>query len=605
MKSKSLLSFIALSGALSLAACGGPGGGRPAPETGVPVNSLLGTGPATLSADLVRSNRGVAVPDSTVYLYKSGQRDVAVGKATTNAQGYVEFARIPEGTYDLVFVKSRAAGSVFNGAVAKANINTRLKVAQFESADSNATADVPQLRIETPSALNANGEVTAWKELTPGAAFNDVVNVRAYTVKNSDTPRVMRYYLFSLVSIDQNGNWADVRPSTGLYTQDPGYVTPGIDPNGQAQDSGLITLNATGLRGDVYLQVVGLDFNYNRVAYLLPVTINRTAAAGEVTAPTNVRAVSYTLSERIDYLYSAEQPDAPTSGSNLWVTTSWDAPASLTGYTGFRVLRATTPEGPYAQVAFAGSAQCAAPATGAATRRCTVSDNTATLMTGQNYFYKVVAVGSNEAVSAAPAPTYTLPEFRPQLLNPAKDAHDVGLTPTYTVKMNLFPTGATGAYLDLQVADFITGENYAYVGRRLLLRKDFDAAGKAETQILSNLQASNYYFVFRDSWATDTDPKTVNSTVTYDDATGVLSIPHQYEAGLLGGSVTPLQTNRRYSWYLNKAFAYRVADPSKPAGASNPVVAYSVYSDPDSTRLAVPGGVRQQYTEVNDFTTRQ
>ncbi|MFC4426463.1 hypothetical protein [Deinococcus navajonensis] len=544
--------------------------------------------------------------DSTVYLYRSGERTTAVGKSTTNAQGYVEFAKIPEGSYDLVFIKSKSAGSEFDGAVAKSNINTRLKIAQFESADPNATADVPKLKLEIPATFKATGEVNTWAPLTAGASFNNTVDVRAYTVKNSETPRIMRYFLFSLVSIDANGTWADVRPGAGLYTQDPGYVTPGIDPNLQGQDSGLVSLDATGLSGDIYLQVVGLDFNYNRVAYLVPIKLNRTAAAGSVVAPANVRAVSYTLSTRIDYLYRTPTPDAPTSGTNLWVTTSWDAPANLTGFTGFRVLRATAPEGPYGQVAFAGSAQCAAPASPTATtRRCTVNDNTATLTTNQDYFYKVVAVGSNEATSTAPAVTHTLPEFKPQLVYPGKDVHDVELLPNYTVKMNLFNTGATGAVMDLRVADFITGESYAYAAKRLTLRKGFDANNKQETQILSNLTGTSNYFVFRDSWATDADPATVNDTVTYDAASDILTVPHQYETDLLGTAKVPLQANRRYSWFINAGYAYRLTDPTKAASATNYVAAYSVYSDPSDTVRVVPGGVKQGYAEVNDFTTRQ
>lgn len=606
MKFNRPLSLALLSGALLLASCGNTsvGGTQPDPDAGgIKVSPITGTGNATLSADVVRSNRGAAVEGSTVYLYRAGDRSVAVGQSTTNAQGYVEFAKIPEGTYDLVFMKSKAAGSEFDGAVARAGINTRIKVAQFVSADPNATADVPQLKLEMPATFKTNGEVDTWAPLTSGASFNDVVNVRAYSVKNSDEPRVMRYFLFSLVTLGEDGSWADVRPAAGLYEQDPGYVTPGIDPNGKGQDSGLVSLDATGLEGDIYLQVVGLDFNYNRVAYLVPIKLTRTKEAGAVVAPANVRAVAYTLSTRIDYLYRSQDPvlDAPTSGTNLWVTTSWDAPVSLGGYRGFRVLRSTAATGPYSQVAFAGEAQCAKPADAkATTRRCTVSDNTATLTTDQDYFYKVVAVGAGEASSDA-APTHTLPAFQPKLLSPGKDVHDVDLLPNYTVKLNLFQTGATGAVMSLRVADFITGESYAYAARRLTVRKD-----SGEVQILSNLQGTSNYFVFRDGWASDNDPKTNNDTVTYDAASDVLTVPHQFETEFFGTNKVPLQANRRYSWFIDSGYAYRLADPSKPAAtAGNYVAAYSVYSDPSDTVRLVPGGVKQGGAEVNDFTTRQ
>ena len=608
MKFNRPLSLALLSGALLLASCGND----PAPGTqpgdtkpgGIQVKPVTGTGNATLSADVVRSNRGAAVEGSTVYLYRSGDRSVAVGQASTNAQGYVEFAKIPEGTYDLVFMKSKAAGSELAGAVARAGINTRLKVAQFMSADPNATADVPQLKLEMPATFKPSGEVDTWAPLGSGASFNDVVNVRAYSVKNSEEPRVMRFFLFSLVSIDKDGTWSDVRPAAGIYEQDPGYVTPGIDPNdkGQGQDSGLVSLDATGLEGDIYLQVVGLDFNYNRVAYLVPIKLTSTKPASAVVAPANVRAVAYTLSTRVNYLYRTQDPvlDAPTSGTNLWVTTSWDAPVDLGGYRGFRVLRSTQAEGPYSQVAFAGEAQCAKPADAkATTRRCTVSDNTATLTTDQDYFYKVVAVGSGEAASSA-APTHTLPMFQPRLLSPGKDVQNVDLLPNYTVKLNLFQTGATGAVMNLRVSDTITGASYAYGARRLTVRKE-----GGETQILSNLQGTKDFFVFREGWATDGDPKTNNDTVTYDAANDVLTVPHQFEADLLGAKKVPLQANRRYSWFIDSGYAYRLADPTKPASATNYVAAYSVYSDPSDTVRVVPGGVKQGGAEVNDFTTRQ
>ncbi|AAF12530.1 hypothetical protein [Deinococcus radiodurans] len=84
MKFNRPLSLALLSGALLLASCGNtpaggttPGGTNTGDTTntgGIKVNPITGTGNATLSADVVRSNRGAAVEGSTVYLYRTGDR---------------------------------------------------------------------------------------------------------------------------------------------------------------------------------------------------------------------------------------------------------------------------------------------------------------------------------------------------------------------------------------------------------------------------------------------------------------------------------------------------------------------------------------------------
>ncbi|WP_414657957.1 carboxypeptidase-like regulatory domain-containing protein [Deinococcus sp. VB343] len=555
---------------------------------------MLGTGPASLAADVVRSNRGNAVVGSQVNLFRAGERDVIVGQATTDTNGHVNFAGIPAGSYDLTFAKSNSAGSALLGAVATAGVNTRFKVVQFDQADPNASKEVPTLKLEIPTGLTATGEVAGWTDLKAGATFEDTVNVRA-TVQNASAEQPLRYFLFSLGTFDASGNWADLRTAEGVATQDPG-TTPA--PGGNGADSGLISLSASGLSGPIYLQVVGIDFNYNRVAYLVPITLSRSAASATVTAPTNVQATAYTLRERIDYLASVK--DAPSSGSNLWVTVAWTAPADLAGYTGFRVLRATAAAGPYVQVAIAGDKQCAAPARGATTRRCSVSDSSATLQTDQDYFYRVVALGANEASSAAPTgpSTHTLPAFEPALLAPAQGARGVDLLPVYTLKTNL-PASATGFYMDLWVTDWLTGYSNAYSSGRLNFRRGLAPDGSTEFQGILNVSGTNK-FVYRSS-----NPAQANF-ISYDAASDTLGIPHQYEFGpeLFNSKATPLQAARRYAWFLNKAYAYRLQDPTKTQNSTtNPIVAYSVYSDP-TIPLAVPGGAQQQYTEIHDFTTR-
>ncbi|WP_135230361.1 Ig-like domain-containing protein [Deinococcus fonticola] len=537
---------------------------------------FLGSGPATLATDLIRSNRGEGVQGSTVRIYKTGDRTRVLAEAQTNASGYAEFAKIPEGSYDLVFSKTGAAGSEFNGAIAKAGINHRLKVAQFDAQNPTASKTTAKLALLTPTALNATGAAVDWKTLTPGTVMNDSIQLRAYTTTDNPTPLQLKYLMFSLVSFDASGQMSEFR--TNLSPIDAGSVIPGMNK----QDSGQVTMDATGLKGDIYVQVSALDFNNNRSAYLVPIRLERSAAAGNVAAPTGVSAVGYTTSERINYIYEAPTPDltpqAAQKDTNSWVTVSWDMPASTDGLTGYRVLRATAADGPYAEVAFASAAQCSA-----TTKRCAATDNTATLQVGQDYYYRVKAIGSNEALSAVPdrVSTRLLTPFTPQLLTPGAEQTGVELLPVYTFKTNAFNGGATGLRVDLRVSDTFTS--------------------------VSNMDAPSLRVISQNGTfsitGAGTDTRDYSKWVTYDAATDTLKIPHDLSRVRSGLAPLPLQANRRYSWLLHRAYTYRLQDPTQPESATNPVVAYAVYSDPDTTKV-VPGGVTQSVSTIHHFITR-
>ena len=547
-----------------------------------PTGPFIGSGPATLAADLIRSNRGEGVRDSTARIYRTGDRSRVLAELQTDVNGSVQFGGIPEGTYDLVFTKNGAAGSEFNGAVAKAGLQHRLKIAQYDAQNPTADRAAAKLALLTPTALDADGLAVDWKSLTPGTVMNDAVQLRAYTTDDNPTPLQLKYLMFSLVSFGPDGQMSELR--TALTQMDPGRVIPGMD----RQDSGQVTLDAAGLQGDVYVQVSALDFNNNRSAYLVPIRLERTEAPASVSAPTGVTAVAYTNSERINYIYSLPgagtdqsqglRPQAALPETNSWVVVSWDAPATTTGLTGFRVLRAEKAQGPYTEVAFAGKAQCSS-----ATKRCTINDNTASMQVGRDYYYRVKAVGSNEALSAEPnlPTTHILPPFAPQLLTPGAEQTGVDLLPEYTFKTNAFKGGATGLRFDMRVSD------------------SFTSVGNTDAPPLRLIEQNGKYSVT----GVTTDTRDYGKWVTYDPATDVLKMPHDLSRVRFGLTVTPLQANRRYSWLLHRAYAYRLQDPTQPESATNPVVAYSVYSDPDTNKI-VPGGVTQSVSTVHHFITR-
>lgn len=532
----------------------------------------------SLSANLVRSNRGEPVTGSAVTLYAAGSRTEIVATGQTDATGRVSFSDLPEGTYDLVFRKPGAAGSELIGAVVRPGLNPQYKVAQFDAQNPTAATNVPKLALLTPTEVAADGTAKDWKVLTPGTVMNDKVQLRAYTTAENPSPLQLKYLLFSLVTFDpSSGQMMELR--NALTSIDAGKVTPGME----SQDSGQITLDPAGLSGDIYVQVSSLDFNNNRSAYLMPVRLQRSAAPGTVTAPTGVKAVGYTLGERINYIYRTPGPETLDAqsvrpDSNSWVTVSWDMPASTEGLTGFRVLRATEKGGPYTEVAFAGAAQCST-----STKRCTTNDNTATLEIGQDYYYRVKAIGATEETSAAPElpSTRLLPPFAPQLLSPGPEQTGVDLLPLYTFKTNAFQGGATGLRVDLRVSD------------------SFTAVGNFNAPPLQLIGQNGSYRVT----GIGTDTRDYGKWVSYDPASDTMKVPHDLTRVRSGLTPTPLQANRRYSWLLHKAFAYRLQDPTQPESVTNPVVAYAVYSDPETTKI-VPGGVTQSVSTIHHFMTR-
>lgn len=527
-----------------------------------------------LSAKLIRANRSENVVGSTAQLYATGDRSKVLATAQTDESGAVTFEGLAAGTYDLVFSKAGSAGSELMGAAVRPGLNPQYKVAQFDAQNPTALTNVPKLALLTPTSLDADGNAVDWKTLSAGTVMNDAVQVRAYTTAENPNPLQMKYMLFSLVTFDPSGQMMELR--NGLFSVDAGRVVPGMD----SQDSGQIDLDAAGLSGEIFVQVVGLDFNNNRSAYLVPVKLVRSVTPGAVTAPTGVKAIGYTNSERVNYIYRVGDLTGQSvrPNSNSWVSVSWDMPASTEGLTGFKVLRATAKEGPYTEVAFAGAAQCSA-----STKRCTVSDNTATLEIGQDYYYRVKAIGATEELSVAPdlPSTRLLPPFAPQLLAPASEGVDVDLLPLYTFKTNAFAGGATGLRFDLRVSD------------------TFTATANADAPSLRLINQNGSFKVT----GIDADTRDYGKWVSYDAATDTLKVPHDLTRLRSGLTPTPLQANRRYSWLLHRAYAYRLLDPTQPESVTNPVVSYSVYSDPDTTKI-VPGGATQSVSTIHHFITR-
>lgn len=548
--------------------------------------SSLPNGPATLSIDLVRANRADAIEGSVARVYKSGDRRQVLAQAVTDKNGFVSFANIPYGKYDLTFSKAGSAGSELNGVKLEAKqAKMRLKVAQYNARDPYGNPQVPDLVVQTPSATDAEGKPTAWKALSEGSSFNDKITVRAYTSRNASNPRfIMRYVMFSIVSFDKNGQMQEWRE--GLDILDSGKVTPGKYGN---QYTTAVDLKGHGLSGDIYLQVSAMDFNDNRSAQLIPIRLEKTQEAGEVAAPTGVKAVSITLKKQIGYIYNnpSDQIDSQSLGaqaadakSNLWVNVYWNKPADLDKITGFRVLRADKASGPYTEVAFAPTSVCK--------KDCLARDYTATLQSNKTYFYKVSAVGSNVATSSE-AKTYTLPRFIPELIGPSAEQINVDINPTFKLKADFKKIGATGARLDFELEDNFTSLRWLRIPRMIVS----DINGKVS---ITDAEDNTVYL------GENSKGEQVN-IASFDANTGLMSFPHEAKQIAKNRSTILLQPNRRYNWYVHAGYAYKLLDDTKAQSDSNPIVAYSVYSDPDRQKL-VPNAAGQAQVDIHHFITR-
>jgi len=539
--------------------------GPSAADTGTPDTSIVGTGTASLGGVLVQGSGQAPVGGSQVRLYLPGDHSHPVGQTTTAAGGQFTFAAIPAGRYDLSFSKASFAASELRGAVATpAGLN--YAVIQRPVRDPGAVLSAPELAVKRTD----SGE-----SLSPAVrqSFTDRLPLDVQTTATSPHQRPLRTFEVSL--LQQSGaSFGELRPAGGTVNADPAAQTA-------VTDSGPLSLGVGSVSGDALLQVAATDFNGNRAAQLYPVNLAGSASGSAVTAPQNVTATAYTWGGA----------EAMTEVRVLWSVNS------LAGVSGFEVWRAASASGPWSNVALAETAACNG-------SLCSALDTSAGLNAGQDYFYRVTAVGGNRAdsdVGAQPS-THVLPVFQPALLSPAAGADGTDLRPAYILFSPAEQIGGTGAIEQLSVQDDLLGSGTpwtATVQTRTVLGQAGQAAGQSDHQVLL-LQGGRYVQVY-----SDLTPAGNAGGVAYDPASQRLSLTHDFD-----GSGAALQPARRYRYTLGRSAAFRVQDPSRPPGATNPVVAYSVASDPAQGGPAscpaqplVPGGPCIEGGPSLEFTT--
>ena len=560
--------FFALTALLVLLTACGPG---------LPSEiNIVGTGQASLGGVLVQGEGQAAVAGSFVRLYRAGDHSRAVGQARTDDAGRFAFPAIPAGRYDLGFSASGHAASELLGAVARETAPLNYPATLLPVRDPGGVLSVPRLNItrtDTGQAMSADTSQT----------FADRLNLRVRTMPTSAHQRPLRSFEVTLLQ-PGDGQPGDGQPG------DDGTLTPlrpaggvvSADPQADTADSGPLDLGVGSVDGEALLQVAATDFNNNRVAELIPVTVTG-GVGGTVTAPADVSAVAYTLA-------------TPAPGGTLKVLVSWNV-TTLAGVRGFEVWRSGAATDLWRRVALSDPSSCNG-------SLCRAVDTSASLRAGQDYLYRVTAVGQNRADSpaetqpgGAPASTHPLPVFRPALVAPVGGEAGLPLAPVYTLHAPLESIGASGVLAQLGVQDDLLGNSVPWsvnVQLRRVLGQAAQPAGQPDIQVLV---ARGGGF---DPAYSSLNPAGNLSGVGYDPQTERLSLKHNFDA-----AGTALQPARRYRLTLGRGAAFRLQDPARPPGAANPVVAYSVYSDPVASGPAACPAAPLVPVQIGTFSTGQ
>ena len=511
---------------------------------------LVGTGQASLGGVLVQGEGQAAVAGSRVRLYRAGDHSRTVGQTRTDGDGHFSFRTIPAGQYDLGFEATGSAASELLGAVARETAPLKYAAIQLPVRDPGGVLSVPKLsiiRTDIGQAMSAG---------TP-QAFADRLNLRVRTMPASAHQRPLQGFEVTLLQPADDGTPAPLHPAGGVVS---------TDPQAEPSDSGPLNLGVSSVSGDALLQVAATDFNNNRVAELIPVTVTG-SVGGTVTAPADVSAVAYTLA-------------TPAPGGTLKVLVSWNV-TSLAGVRGFEVWRSGAATDLWRRVALSEPGGC----TGSL---CRAVDSSDSLRAGQDYVYRVTAMGQNRVDSlmatqpgGARPVTHPLPLFRPSLTSPAAGQTGLPLAPVYVLHAPLEGIGASGVLAQLGVQDDLLGNSVPWsvdVQLRRVLGQTGQAAGQPDHQVLFARGGGSALAY------SSLNPAGNLSGVSYDPQDEQLSLTHNFD-----NAGTGLQPARRYRMTLGRGAAFRLEDPARPPGAANPVVAYSVYSDPvASGPLACP-----------------
>ncbi len=546
------------------------------------------SGPYTLGGTVLSEGAGGPVVGSTVRLYLG---TILMDTAITDAQGRFSFSNLPQGTFRLEAQKPGMAGSVMEG----------IRVPQMPSVTLIQKPAFDQSLSTTPPTLVITQNGT---DPLAGQTFTDAIPFRVQVDPSKDYVKPMRYIYVALGRTPGSAFLTSTATSSRLI-----FI--------ETEDTGNQTLSGTAVAGlgssagePLYLEVVGYDFNNNRVHYLIPLTFKNTSAAqnNSVSAPTGVAATAITLSKAVGF-YSVKAPyelkvplnrteiggltvDPSTApqGSNLYVEVRWCYTNTGAPPLAFDIERSTDGKN-WTRVGTVGGGASSSCSTNPFNRPFYFRDASADLVPGQTYLYRVVARGSNQMASA-PSSTTPLPPFEAPLLSPSDEAKNVSKTPGFQIGHPQLQIGADGAAYNLVLWDTLTGDGVAWqtLGG-YLLQVEFGTQGNGIPQgeaLVYGFNPSTNTTVFYTDTAGLVDPSKPNK-VPVDVAQGTVTLPYNFD----GFAALPqLQALRTYAWQLYVSYAYKYE--------GSRIGAYSIQTWPSSTSFI---RISRPETQVFEFTT--
>lgn len=566
-------------------------------------------GNSTINGLVIDQHIGAPVAGSTVTVLQNGS---ALGTFTTGSDGTFTVSNIAAGTYDLKARKTGMAGFDLYGLVVSDGASS-VTLIERPAFDTSASTDGPKLTF-----TRADGSPLA------GATFTDGVDFQIKTAGDTNHLPPMRIMYAQLgrqpgtatitsSTTANNWNWVPLNEDVKEVTSPAVKLPSTAFPNFIAGFG-----SATGEQ--LYLQIQAVDFNYNYVRYIVPITLINSSGAQKntVVAPTSAVATAFTLKQEGSWTtpYSAPTPEvnkvaapelnAAPSGSGVFVEVRWcytnvDAAAKPFAFDIERSSDGTT----FKKVGTVGGGSNADCVTAEKPLRpFNFKDTSSDLSVGQNYTYRVTARGANSAVSNLTSTT-PLGQFSPVMVSPGDELTGVSTTPTLVIRSNQTEIGADGVGYNVRLQDLYSLTRYSMPrsGINALLRVEEGNGANGNGVPAGNsvvyVQTTSAPFkpTAKSSMATDTagvyNAKKPN-LIPVNTTTHELGIPTEL-------FIDALQPLRPYQWEMYSAIAYKY-QPSE----NNRISAYSVYAwgDP-STGGATIGPIYQTrpVTQSFDFIT--
>lgn len=559
-------------------------------------------GTGTIQGIVLEQNAGWALTGSKVTLYQNGK---ALADFKTGADGRFTIPKIAAGTYDFKIRKAGMAGTDIYGYVSTDKVN-ELRIIQRKAFDKTADPTPPKLDI-----FRKDG-----KTLLKDAVFDNKMDMMFNVAKDSNHMPPLRL-MWAQLGKTPGSSFVQGGSNHGGWSKSIGDVAetssgPLEFPNESTkQEDGRNFLKGYGSESGekLFIEVMAVDLNFNTVRYYVPITYKSNDAnlKNKVVAPTKAAATAITIryqggSSGSPYTISGPSTQAADKGSNLFVETRWcytneDKKALPFA---FDIERSLDDGKTFAKVGTVG---------GGASKECPDNpmqrpfyfrDNGVALTVGKMVKYRVVARGSNKALSNT-TKTTPLAEFKPSLNSPADESMNVPLQPIFKLSSNQLAIGADGVGYNLRLKDLKgrSGEGLPGVKQDNLFRVE-EGTGDAGNKVpkgdaLVFLQSGSWIGKYRkgDTIATDTAGvynKQKPNLLPVNHKSHEVSIPR----ALLGKK--PLQTLRNYTIELYSSMAYKY-EPSE----DDRISAYSVYTWPG--RKVAPLYISRPATDVYDFVT--